>query len=457
MVFMRKLIVFATIVTLTLGAASLFAGGKQEAGTEAMGDINLADVDRIIGPNYQLPEGWESMVGDTEKISHFNYGALEYDPATLRNGDIFEDLTGVEVEPVVHAFDDMAQKMSTVLLSKSPEPDMFQSERHYVRMAKGDFLVNVDEMWSDELWSYYPSWVKGILDVDGHYYGVPQMGQQWGLYYRPQVLKDAGFDGPPETMEEMLEIAAAVTDKANGVWGYGFAVGDTFASYESFLSALYIQDGRLVQNDKPNVQTPEAKKALQFLVDLIYEYEVVPPAAVELKESELGDMFVGGKLIMMGQWDYHFKRATNPETSSIPVDDVGFTLPFSWDSSTDGKALADVGILSIHKFSRNKGASMLFMDYMRSEQAHAIEFLLEGNNSLVTTVFDRASAKTETDPQYLKAHAMLAEQSVKENYNHMPEIVDLMGAEVQAAVAGEKSVDEALEDMQAGIDKAFSE
>jgi len=58
MVFMRKLIVFATIVTLTLGAASLFAGGKQEAGTEAMGDINLADVDRIIGPNYQLPEGW---------------------------------------------------------------------------------------------------------------------------------------------------------------------------------------------------------------------------------------------------------------------------------------------------------------------------------------------------------------------------------------------------------------
>ena len=408
-------------------------------------EVVFTDVDRVIAPNYRLPDNWKTLVGDTTKISHFNYGALDYDPATVRNGDIFQDLTGIEVEHIVVSFDDMSQKISTALLSESPTPDMFQIERHYVKLAKAGMLVNVDELWSDELWTHYADWVKGDLEVDGHYFAVPQLGQQWGFYYRPSLVSE-----PPKTKDELLEMAQALT--TDDMYGYGFAAGDSFSAYESFLSFLYMQNGRLIQeNGKINVQTPEAENALQFLVDLVYKYKVAPPSAAELKESELGDMFSGGNIAMMGQWDYHFKRAQNPDLSNV-AGDVGFTVPPSWDENTEGYSLADYEILAISKFSKNIGASKLFLDYMRSEQAHTNEFLLEGNNTLVKDVYNLAATKTEVDPQYLQAHEELATRSVRENFPEMDKIVDDIGSQIQAAIGGAKTPQQALADAQAAID-----
>jgi multiple sugar transport system substrate-binding protein len=424
-----------------------------EVPAEAEGAGGLTDVDRLISPNYRLPDNWEEMVDGTTKISHFNYGALDFDPATVRNGDTFEDLTGVEVEHIVVAFEDMSQKISTALLSESSTPDMFQIERHYVQLAKAGMLVNLDELWTDELWENYADWVKDDVEVDGHYYAVPQLGQQWGFYYRPAVLEEAGYSAPPTTKDELVEMAQALT--TDDMYGYGFAAGDSFSAYESFLSILYMMDGRLLQEDgKINVQTPEAEEALQFLVDLVYEYEVAPPSAAELKESELGDMFVGGNLAMMGQWDYHFNRAKDPEVSNI-AEDVGFTVPPSWDAETEGKGLGDYEILAINKFSENIEASKLFLDYMRSEQAHTNEFLLEGNNTLVKAVYDRAAAATELDPEYLEAHLQLADRSIRENFSEMDKVVDDLGSQIQAAVAGAKTPQEALADAQAAIDKSM--
>lgn len=416
----------------------------------AFAEVNFTDPDRLIGLSYRLPDGWESLVGKTKKITHFNYGALNFDPATVRNGDIFEDLTGVEVEHIVVSFDDMAPKISTVVLSRSATPDMFQIERHYVKLARAGFLVDVSDLWTDELWSYYADWVKEDVEVDGKYYAVPQLGQQWGFYYRPSLLQAAGYDSPPKTRDELLEMAQKLT--SGDVFGYGFAAGDNFSAYESYLSILYMLGGRLLHDGKVKVDTPEAETALQFLVDLVHKYKVAPKASVELKESELGDMFVGGKIAMMGQWDYHFKRARNPEQSNV-AEDVSFSVPPSWDENTAGKALADYQIMAINKFSKNIEACKLFLDYMRSEQAHTNEFLLEGNNTLVKKVYDRASAKTEIDPQYLEAHQQLADKSLRENFDNMPEIVEIIGGEVQAAVAQAKPVKQALADAQKAVEQ----
>lgn len=420
----------------------------------AFAEVDFTDPDRIIGLSYQLPEGWETLVGDTSQISHFNYGALNYDPATVRNGDVFEDLTGVNVEHIVVSFDDMSSKISTAVLSRSATPDMFQIERHYVKLARAGFLVDVSELWTDELWSYYADWVKDDVEIDGKYYAVPQLGQQWGFYYRPGLLEAAGYDAPPATKDELVEMAQKLT--TDEVFGYGFAAGDSFSAYESYLSVLYMLGGRLLHDGLVKVDTPEAQTALQFLVDLVYDYKVAPEASVELKESELGDMFVGGKIAMMGQWDYHFKRAKNPEQSNV-ADDVSFTVTPSWDENAEGKALADFQILAISKFSKNIEACKLFLDYMRSEQAHTHEFLLEGNNTLVTTVYERASAETEIDPQYLEAHNQLADKSLRENFENMSEVVEILGGEVQAAVAQAKPVEQALADAQQAIEQTMKE
>lgn len=426
------------------------------ASTVALAQVDFtSSPDRLFSPEYQLPDGWEELVGDTEEISHFNYGALEFDPATVMNGERFEELTGVAVEPVVVAFEDMAQKISTAVLSQSPTPDIFDVERHYIRLAEGGLLVNLDDLWTEEIWSHYPEWVRDDVEIDGHYYAVPQLGQQWGFYYRPSLLEEAGFEGAPATKDELLEAAQAAT--TDDVYGYAFAAGDNFSAYEALLSILYMMDGRLVQEDgEVRVDTEEAQEALQFLHDLIYEHEVAPASAPQLKEAEVGDLFVGGRVAMMGQWDYHFARATDPETSEI-TDDVVFTTPPSWNADTEGKVPADFQLLGVNKFSKNQGAATLFLDYIRSQEAHANELLVEGNNTLVLDVYDTEAAQTEVDPGYLQAHVDLADVSLRENYRNMPEVIETLGGEVQAALAQAKSVDQALSDAQAAIDRIMAD
>ncbi|NBC28383.1 MAG: extracellular solute-binding protein [Spirochaetes bacterium] len=174
-------------LVLLLGATLAFAGGQgEESGQMGAAEETAVDFtanpDRLFSVSYTLPDGWEELVEGTSRISHFNYGAMDFDPATMRNGDIFEDLTGVEVEHIVVSFDDMAQKISTAVLSESATPDIFQIERNYVRLARAGRLVNLDELWTDEMWENYADWVKDDIEVDGSYYAVPQLGQQWGLY-----------------------------------------------------------------------------------------------------------------------------------------------------------------------------------------------------------------------------------------------------------------------------------
>lgn len=431
----------------------MMATGVVVAQENAEGVDFTSDPDRLFSLNYSLPEGYEALVEGVDSISHFNYGAMDFDPATQRNGDIFEDLTGVGVEHIVVSFDDMAQQITTAVISESPTPDIFQIERNYVRLARAGRLVNLDMLWTDEIWEFYPEWVKDDIEVDGSYYAVPQLGQQWGFYYRPSLLEEAGFEGTPTTRDELLEMAQAMTTE--DVFGYGFAAGDAFSAYESFLSILYMMDGRLIQEDgQIDVTTEEAQMALQFLVDLVYEYEVAPPSAAQLLESELGDLFVNGQVAMMGQWDYHFARAENPDLSAI-AGDTGFTMIPSWDEETEGKSQGDFQIMAINAASENIDAAILFLDYMRSEQAHTNEFLLEGNNTLVTTVYDRASAISETDPEYLQAHVDLAPVSIRENFENMSAVVDDLGAQVQAAIANAASVEDALNAAQAAINETM--
>ncbi|MDZ7799178.1 MAG: hypothetical protein U5K81_00095 [Trueperaceae bacterium] len=85
---MRNRLLF--VLTLALIIPSLAA---------AQVDFTTDAEDRLFNPNYQLPDGWQELVGDTEEISHFNYGAMDFDPATLRNGDVYQELDWRECRP----------------------------------------------------------------------------------------------------------------------------------------------------------------------------------------------------------------------------------------------------------------------------------------------------------------------------------------------------------------------
>ena len=63
----------------------------------------------------------------------------------------------------------------------------------------------------------------GYNEIDGKLYFIPTTGTTCRLFYNTEIFDRVGIDGPPETLEEMVEDAKLITSQLKGEGIYGFA------------------------------------------------------------------------------------------------------------------------------------------------------------------------------------------------------------------------------------------
>jgi len=115
-------------------------------------------------------------------------------------------------------------------------------------------------------------WKAGIWE--GKRYGIPLDVHPIALYYNKDLLKEAGYDAPPKTYEELVEMSKALTKGDQ----YGIAMPTLWPSQLIYFSSLYQHGGESVSPDglKALYNSSEGVEALKKLVDLIHKYEVSP-------------------------------------------------------------------------------------------------------------------------------------------------------------------------------------
>ncbi|HVU14140.1 MAG TPA: sugar ABC transporter substrate-binding protein [Phototrophicaceae bacterium] len=176
------------------------------------------------------------------------------------------------------------------------------------------------------------------------------------IVYNKKLFDDAGVDYPPTswtdpdwTWDKLVEIATKLTDADNGQ--YGFSMENWM--YPSVMlqtgSNVLSNTKEITADTKCVINTPEAAKAFQLLVDLQGKYAVSPSAA---SAQELGgfDRFMSGKVAMYcyGRWLNVFRTITDFQwdTAPLPHFDGGkpatqlFTLNYSIYTKT---ANPDIG------------------------------------------------------------------------------------------------------------------
>ncbi|PTM57840.1 ABC transporter substrate-binding protein [Desmospora activa] len=112
-------------------------------------------------------------------------------------------------------------------------------------------------------------------------YAIPLDVHPIGLYYNVDLLKEAGFEKPPATMEEFLEVAEATTIDGNRdgkIDQWGFPMPIKWPSGMIYFSTLYQMGGEAVSKDglKALYNSPEGVKAAQLLESFISEHQVSP-------------------------------------------------------------------------------------------------------------------------------------------------------------------------------------
>jgi multiple sugar transport system substrate-binding protein len=157
----------------------------------------------------------------------------------------YEKESGNEVEVQLFGFDVYYDKLLAALEAGFGPDLAFADLGGWVpTFAAKDWLVNLDsqiESWdgTDQIWpNLWPT-----VAYEGSLYGLPWYTDCRLLLYNKTMLKDAGFDNPPETWEEFCYVADKITDSSKRTYGYG--VSGTKSEVTTLGYMMFL---RIIQN-----------------------------------------------------------------------------------------------------------------------------------------------------------------------------------------------------------------
>jgi len=234
----------------------------------------------------------------------------------------------------------------------------------------------------------------------GKLYSVPHTADALHLYYRKDLLDQAGLK-PPADWDELIKIA----QKLKGVVPYGLVAswekGNQFMSQYVLYAAgnggsILSKDGKTVVLD-----SPENEQALQLMTDMIHKYGVAPLDNLSLTVDDARIVFNQGKALFNVSWDYAWG---NYQAADSPIKDkVGMPPMPVFPGKAPVSVLGGWG-LAVNNYSQNKDTAVAFVQFLSDPEQ--IRFLLKNTRqSYSNQKIMSESAYTATNPVYTRALA----------------------------------------------------
>jgi multiple sugar transport system substrate-binding protein len=275
-------------------------------------------------------------------------------------------------------------------------------------------------------------------------YAAPVTSDGGMLYYRKDLVST-----PPKTWDEMISMCSIA--KKNNMDCYA----GQFAKYEGLTvnaaEAINTAGGKIVGDDgkTPEVNSPEATKGLSRLADA-YKSGNIPRQAITYQEEQGRQSFEAGKLLFLRQWPYVYSLATTDGSSKVKGKFAVAPLP--GDSGPGASSLGGHNA-AISAFSAHKASAFDFLKFLETEESQRW-FVTQGSNApaLQSLYDDPALVKKSPYLPVLKTSILNAvPRPVSPFY---PAVTKAVQENAYAAIKGDKSVDQAVKDMQAAIQAA---
>ncbi len=154
-------------------------------------------------------------------------------------------------------------------------PDVVQLFYGWLNDYKAANLIQplpADAFPADQIDAEFFPMVAAMREGD-NYWALPTAVRSLALFYNTRLFEAAGIDGPPETLDEMLEIGAQLTERdgAGNITQAGLTMGMTAQDHHWFREGLVRQFGGepyLDDYKTVNYNTPEGIEAMEFYVGL---------------------------------------------------------------------------------------------------------------------------------------------------------------------------------------------
>lgn len=322
-----------------------------------------------------------------------------------------------------------------------------------------------NETLTDAAWFDYEDilegW-RGATSIDGTPYGIPYDGEATIQVYRKDVYDELGLK-PAETLEDYAANAQKVHDPANRLWGAalrGFkGAGQNMYIYPSIFRAY---GGEWFDGERLVVNSEEAVAALDWYVNLLNSY--APSGVENWNWPDIADAFGQGTL---GSYiDAHSSASViaDPEKSKV-VGKIGFAR---WPKGPAGKRVTSIWNWSFPINAaiseKEKAATWLFIQWASSKETQAAtSYAFDGsykragvNRSSIWQDEAFTDTLSKVGDNFIEATTQSLEEDTDVNWRprlpQWPAVGETMATAIQAALVGQASVSDALNEAQARVD-----
>ena len=328
---------------------------------------------------------------------------------------------------------------SSFLLGNSPYDLVYMDIVWTPKFAAAGWLRDLSDRLSEtEAQQYLEGDIAGGM-YEGKLYRIPFRSDAGMLYYRQDLLAQAGYE-PPETFGELLEISQDLQQQGLIDWGYVWQGKQYEGLAAMFVEILQGSGAFWVNPDTLEVglDRPEAIEAVKFLRTAIAT-KVSPPGVTTYAEEEARLLFQNGKAAFLRNWPYVYNLALDSNIAgkySIKpmVHAVG---------QDSGATLGGWG-LGIAESSKHPDAAWKVIEFLSSEDSQR-EFILEtGFVPSRTSLFNDPTIVAKYD-YYPKLLNVVKSSALRPPISQYAQASDILQRYLSAAITDKMTPKEAMQ------------
>lgn len=340
------------------------------------------------------------------------------------------------------AYDSMRDKLIASFQSPDPTYDLIMVDNPWMDdFVNAGFVQPVGERIKSTTGMDYDDFyesLRKVNEINGETYGVPMYNYALGYIYRQDLMQQAGLK-VPTSLDELVATVQKLTTPEHA--GIAHSPQRGYKILEEWSSWYLAAGGQMFDNDgKPTINTPEAHRALQIYIDTLKT--AAPPNSVNWAQDEtIRSLTSGGSASIVGY---------NWLTSSVNKEGSGpFAGQFALAPMPGGRGSLGTWSWAIPSNSADPDGAWAFISWVTSKDVDKKRVIAGGAPIRLSTVNDPQVREQGLGEKYFVAVNEILNSAVPfaEGPN-AEQLVQEVGTQLNEAVIGAKSIDQALADAQ---------
>ncbi len=359
-----------------------------------------------------------------------------------------------DIEVVFDAmpYDAMRDKILTSFLAPKATYDIIIVDNPWMdEFGNAGYLTSLDDYIAKTDGYHYEDFVgplRDIGEVNGKIYGVPYYNYALGLIVRQDIFDEKGLSAPT-TVEDYVKTVQSLT--TDDFYGAAMQPQRGYKIFEEWKNWLYGEGGDLLDDRGQVIINNDAgQKALDLYIETYNT--AAPPNSLNWGFDEALRAMASGQAATMLSYNWMLPTLNKPDG---PAGDLAGK--FQLYEVPGGKAVLGAWHWAIPKNSENADAAWKFISWLTSPEVDKERVIMGGAPIRTSVLQDKEVWEKGFGEQYYTTVLKILEDAEPlATGDHAEEIIETVGTELNAAVAGQKAPKQALDDAAKQVEEIMN-